>query len=547
VNDREISHTTQTEALNHSSEFRRRLLNSLDDARAACFTGDIERDGRPIDLLVVEDDGGLSRDRETLGGRELLRTRVSAELFERDIENGFLGEYVASFLMLPYSPLIGDGYLHHHETNLKERVIREELENLHLGFPNLIVELLIDPRFFFHARMQRRMKIHPPSRRDYLDMVSRSGREQWHGFESAIERLHCRGLLEGNELVTITEKMAREMPEDRSNPVVPFREVERTVRRLAAYGIAGNMLDGLTLDEATQGLQKQVYEQLPDPKSYIFLRTEGGLVSIDDKRGIRELIAGKGSSTPESHSVKRIGGALNFVYLVEVDAGDKKERMVAKTYQNWYGLKWIPVNIWTVGAQNFDVLGERRMANEYKMNRHFASSGFRVPKILHVSVPRLTIVEEYIEGTPFSEIVRDYLSDGEESQARHIESLGRQISRIHARGITLGDSKPDNMILDSQEEIWFVDLEQAAVKGSQTWDLAEFLYYSGHYTLRWRRVKPMAESFIRGYLESGEVSVVRGISAAKYKRVFGLLTPPHIIMGISKLCSDYPEVPSPSG
>ena len=70
-----------------------------------------------------------------------------------------------------------------------------------------------------------------------------------------------------------------------------------------------------------------------------------------------------------------------------------------------------------------------------------------------------------------------------------MSALGEEISRVHATGISLGDSKPDNAILDGSGRIWFVDLEQASESGTPAWDLAEFLYYCGHYTLRWGRMK----------------------------------------------------------
>ena len=106
-------------------------------------------------------------------------------------------------------------------------------------------------------------------------------------------------------------------------------------------------------------------------------------------------------------------------------------------------------------------------------------------------------------------------------------------------GVTLGDSKPDNAILDPEGRIWFVDLEQASEEGEPTWDLAEFLYYSGHYSLRWQRVKPLVESFLEGYLREGDSGTVREIGSARYKRIFGLLTAPHIVMGIGRVCGSY--------
>jgi tRNA A-37 threonylcarbamoyl transferase component Bud32 len=279
------------------------------------------------------------------------------------------------------------------------------------------------------------------------------------------------------------------------------------------------------------------FEDLPDPKAYLFLRTEGGLVSLDDKRGYRDLLKSNGSAS--DRSIRRIGGALNFVYLIEYGKGKDRKKVVAKTYQNWYGLKWIPLSIWTVGSQNFDIIGERRMTNEYRMNRSLRSNGLNAPEIYHISVPKRTIIEEFIPGTGFDEIARRLIESGNGLLTPRITALGEEIARVHANSFCLGDSKPDNAILDGSDKIWFVDLEQASVGGNPAWDLAEFLYYCGHYTLWWGRMRPLVEAFLEGYLQAGDVKVVREISSSRYKRIFGVLTAPHIVMGISKLCRTY--------
>jgi tRNA A-37 threonylcarbamoyl transferase component Bud32 len=347
------------------------------------------------------------------------------------------------------------------------------------------------------------------------------------------------GLLTTNHYVRVTPKLIRELPRPGEKVLTPFREVDLAIRRLATYGMASNALEPTLIDDLYQDIDfasVDGFEDLPDPKAYLFLPTDRGLISLDDKRGYRELI--RSNALPPG-SIRRIGGVLNFVYLIEYDERGKTRKVVAKTFQNWYGLKWIPLSIWTVGSQNFDIMGERRLTNEYKMNRSLRSKGLNAPEILHVSIPKRTIIEEFISGTGFDEIAKRCLNSGNGDLCAEIMKLGEEISRVHATGVSLGDSKPDNAILDGSGKIWFVDLEQASQGGSPAWDLAEFLYYCGHYTLRWGRMKPLTRAFLDGYLKIGEKKVVREISSSKYKRIFGVLTAPHILMGISKVSRSY--------
>ena len=507
---------------------------------AACVSKSRARN--PVyDLTIIVDDSkqGVERTRRHLRGNEYVVTLVSRNLFERDVKRGALGEFVAAILLEPYMPVYNGEYLSDKETELKIRVIKEELENLSLRYQDLLSEILIDPRFFFHVKMTRRAKIYPPLRSSYLRHLLEEGTESHHGYGRALEDLVKSGLLTANHYVRVTKKLIDELPKPGEKVFTPFREVDLAIRRLATYGMASNALEPTLIDDLYHDIDfasVDGFEDLPDPKAYLFLPTDRGLISLDDKRGYRELI--KSSNLPPG-SIRRIGGALNFVYLIEYEERGNQKKVVAKTYQNWYGLKWIPLSIWTVGSQNFDIIGERRMTNEYRMNRSLRSNGLNAPEIYHVSVPKRTIIEEFIPGTAFDVIAKKCLDSNNEYGLTNIKNLGEEISRVHALGISLGDSKPDNAILDASGRIWFVDLEQASEIGTPAWDLAEFLYYCGHYTLRWGRMKPLVEAFLDGYIRLGDKRAVREISSSKYKRIFGVLTAPHIVMGISKVSRSY--------
>ena len=72
---------------------------------------------------------------------------VDQWVFERDVDRGLLGEAIASKLVWPYEALIGETYLHKQESELKQRLIIELLENLVINFPELAHSIKIHPNY----------------------------------------------------------------------------------------------------------------------------------------------------------------------------------------------------------------------------------------------------------------------------------------------------------------------------------------------------------------------------------------------------------------
>jgi len=507
------------------------------DVRAALRRPPVLRDGGFGELIILVEDAGIGLQTltPTFGTRRVSTVIADRGLFERDVRDGSLGEFLAMRLLEPYEALDGAEYLSEQESLFKTRIVREEVANLAARFKDLLPEILIDPRYFFHARMQRRSKIHPPARKVYLTLIS-NPTQDFYGFKRTLEEMARDGLIKMDRFVRVTEKFISQLPAAPPVAIAPFKEAEMLLRRLAAYGLVNPSVESLVL-EFTSVEDKGPSPAPPDPKSYLYLPIEGRLVPVDDRRTLEEVVLEEGLAPKSPMTVRRIGGILNSVYLIEFEGADGK--LVAKTFLNWVGLKWIPLSIWAIGAQNFEVLADRRLANEYKMNRFLRKNGVNAPTIEYVSVPRATIIEQFVEGRSFSDLARDYLSKPEPEKLDAFRRAGEVVGRIHSLGASMGDCKPDNMIEDRDGDIWVVDLEQASLGGSPAWDLAEFLYYTGHYTFRWRRMESLARAFIDGYLVDGEVEMVKEISKARYKRIFGIMTAPHIIVGISRLCSSY--------
>jgi tRNA A-37 threonylcarbamoyl transferase component Bud32 len=151
-------------------------------------------------------------------------------------------------------------------------------------------------------------------------------------------------------------------------------------------------------------------------------------------------------------------------------------------------------------------------------------------------------VKEFVEGENLVEVIKRIISTNQTSRedAAVIRAAGREVAETHKLGVTIGDCKPENIIVTKEGKTYFIDLEQATRYENQAWDVAQFLYYSGHY------VSPLssadsavsiAREYTSGYLEAGgKKEVVKRASSLRHTKLFGIFTPPQIILAISNVC-----------
>lgn len=227
-------------------------------------------------------------------------------------------------------------------------------------------------------------------------------------------------------------------------------------------------------------------------------------------------------------SVRRIGSFVNDVFLVKVDG----EKYVAKRYTDWTSLKWFTLSLYGLGSVRFSISGRRRMEAEYYFNDFLRRRGLPVPEILGSDPRGRLILFSYALGEQLLSGLAGTLgySDPGQQEQDASRDAGSFVGRAHGLDVALGDTRPENFIVDPRGGITFVDLEQAKHEGNFAWDIAEFLYYSGHYWLFYSEaVSGYVDAFVRGYLESGDARVLRSAASAKYVRVFSIWTPPNII------------------
>jgi tRNA A-37 threonylcarbamoyl transferase component Bud32 len=509
-------------------------------------------------LLVIRDfQPRLMHHLKVFDGHTVAILAVDQWVFERDVDRGFLGEASASGLIFPYDALENAGYLRAEEVKLKKRLITELLENLVVSFPELCHEILIKPEYFMYETMLSRARLFPPTMYGLLSLIEAKDKEKsirrvLEGYSAALEELQKAGIVHFSDgCVKIAESFVNSSKNRRVRFTNLLKPAQRTLfasllsvfPRVMAF-LSQNKETLVGLQRFMQGSSKPISE-LAVPEKYLFIPTARGRVPMADKLGI-EAYAGKALSAGKNArvAIEEIGGVLNDVYLIRVTSDGEESKVVVKRFKDWSSFKWFPLTLWTVGTRTFAVLARSRLEREIAINQLLCSKGFDVPRILHVSADERLVFMEYVEGENASNVVRRLAASRSPRDTRRdltvIERIGRKFAKVHALGIALGDTKPENVMIGKHGEIYLMDFEQAARGGDKVWDVAEFLYYAGHDVpplADVRVVERISEGFIRGYLEAGgKVETVVKAGTAKYTKVFSVFTLPHVMLAMSNAC-----------
>jgi len=495
-------------------------------------------------LLVVEDfKGKVKSMREDLNGVELDIIISDKDVFEKDIKNGFLGDFISDMLLTSYIPILNSEYLRKHEIYVKTRVLKAILENLVLEYPELCHEILIKPEYFIYELARRKAKIFPPIKHSasyfFKEVLKVENFEPiMEGFRLGLKELEKEGIVETVDgyiraKVSFINKIRKQKMK------IIFRKIQRKALR--------TILDLIPETSGPFIFEELTVKGLKSSEKYLYIPTSMGPVSLDEKVSVEEFVSRLNPNAKCLNiKLEEIGGILNSVYLLKIKFEDKSERrIVVKKFKDWLGLKWFPVTLWTLGTKSFAVLGESRLEREYAINKFLQSKGFNVPEILYASPKEGLIFQEYIDGVSATRLVKQIFSARKENLTRKLEiirKIGAEIAKIHAYNVCIGDCKPENILVTDDDRIFFVDLEQASRDGDKAWDIAEFLYYSGHYALPTTPInslKNLTKSFIEGYLSAGgDRDVVRAAGSAKYTKVFSIFALPHVILTISNLCKE---------
>lgn len=482
---------------------------------------------------------------------------VDKWVFERDVNNGFLGEAFAVQLVFPYMPLKNEAYLKAEEVLLKKRLILELLENLALDFPELSYELRIKPEYFVYEAMLSRVRLFPPLFHNLLnflreDLRAENLKNATNGYAYVLEELEKKKVVESADgCFKISAEFARSVKGRR----IRFKNLLKSAQKALFLSLLGTFPKIFRILSKNREilLRLQPFEsenfktacQIEDPKRYLLVPTANGLVPLASKMNIEAFARNALSADINSKvEVEEMGGVLNDVYLVRAIVNGEERKFVAKSFKDWSSFKWFPLTLWTAGTKKFALLGRSRLERECTINQFLNSKGFAVPKLLSISHQERLVFMEYLEGESLEKVVKRIMNakakSDVEKELKVVQKLGETFAKIHHFKVTLGDTKPENILLGENGEIYLLDFEQASRNGDKTWDIAEFLYYVGHYTpplVGARQAEIIARTFLKGYLEAGgDLKAVKAAGKPKYTKVFSVFAFPHVVFAISNLC-----------
>jgi len=491
-----------------------------------------------------------------LNGRNVLVFAVDQWVFERDIDRGFLGEAIASKLIFPYFPLKGKNFLHQQEIILKKRLILEALQNLSISYPELIYHMQIKPHYFLYETIVNRVRIFPLLAYELSNLLDgcrlKNEDEALVNYEEALLQLEEEGKLNRfKDYITISKKFAAKS----QNPKVWLTNLSKNAPRTlfnSFFGVFPQLLNFISQNtEAFLKTQKINFKvQLDinpncyaiDSQKYISVPTSEGQVTLADRLNITEFAQKRFlNGKPASINLEPIGGVLNDIYLITARTKCEDHKVLVKRFKEWSGIKWFPLSMWSFGARSFAVSGKARLAKECATSEFLRSRGFNVPKILHVSNAERLVFMEYIDGEDLSYGIKRLMLSNDssviKSELENIEKTGAIYAKVHSYGMTLGDTKPENVIVSKNGTIYLLDFEQATENGDIAWDIAEFIYYAGHYLQPLSgngNAEAITEAFIKGYLEAGgDLKDIKKATLAKYTRVFSVFTLPATLISMT--------------
>lgn len=494
-------------------------------------------------LILTHFKNGVRYFYRTINDKQYAILTVDKKAIEMDVETGNFGDFIAGRLISPYRPILNSEYLENLEIKVKKRFTEEELQDLVIEYEELARGLVIKPEYLILARMKKRARGYPPLRYSYMQMLKDELRDKnmqaiLTGYRSALKALHNIHIIKFvNDEITLENSYVDKVLSSKIlNKVVNF--IDSSKRALSSYithGRAGRVKLDVFAKELTSKLKRELKvafagEDIEDPKNYLFLRTEQGLVNLNEQNMMLESIQQFGEN--QASKSQPLSSALNDVFLVTVN----NEKYVVKKFTNWYNVKWFVLNIAAYGTKMFALSGKARLANEYGINRLLASNKMHVPDIVTISLKDRMLVQRFIPGINGLEFYGNaFASPGLTEKQKHIaQKIGKTIAEIHALDVAIGDCKPENFVITDEEEIFVLDLEQGERKGDKTWDIAEFLYFSGHFGSHYTGgIKDFVKCFIDGYCIQGQKGILRKASNFRYSRVFLGWTAPPIIQSIA--------------
>ncbi|MCP8313301.1 MAG: hypothetical protein H3Z53_02855 [archaeon] len=471
-------------------------------------------------------------------GIDLAALIVDSKSLIKDAEVASLGEFVAGRLLNVYEALLGSEFIKDVEIKLKRRVTFEILNEVALTYGHLSTEFIIPIKYILFEKLKKRASLYPVALYSYVKTYTGAlGKENLsvtlRGFLKTLREMESYGWISllDEESLRIEDEYFKLRKTGKIEAAISH--TKRGVVSYAVHGYAGRVGLNVIKREVLSkiGRSKEINnlpEEMEHPKN--LWRIDEGLLIVDSDGWLWQVVSylGLSKNTKITQiSQKELYEALR-VYMLE--DRDKKVTIAVKNFKNVRSLKWAFLNLWALPTKWFEMSPLTRLGREYVAMRKLREIGLNTPKIISIILNKRILVTSFIEGINLGKIIKDIL-DGRDVDKSPISMYGESIGYAHKHCYSLGDTKPSNAII-SDGKIFLTDLEQASEHGNKAWDVALFIYYSNKLTLNVSGARTITKEFLKGYLKTGSIDIVKEALNPDYLAPFQAILAPNVTKAI---------------
>ncbi|MBQ04464.1 hypothetical protein CL673_07145 [Candidatus Bathyarchaeota archaeon] len=490
-----------------------------------------------LDLLVVLREYPPKVRYKYLKGKiDLSALLVDRDSLVADAERAYLGEFVVGRLLNTYQPIEGEEFLSDVENRFKGRVILETLVELASQYGEFANNLLIPPDYFLFEKLRKRSSQYPPALYSYIRTYTGPRSPEnviaaKKGFEYYLRKLATENFLDFNDGFAHLKKGAV-----KGGQLVRLSNLITTTKRGATsylvHGWAGRVSFDVVRRESMSKLRRSRESGSPPstlstPKN--LLRIPEGELLIEEKDWSAQLPKILKLGSKAKIRKQRLGEIYSPTWIYTLKERRREDRVVVKKFRDVWSPKWALTYVWAIPSKRLSMTPLERLSREYFGLGMLRKHGFMTPEVVAVQLSHRILMRKFIDGVTLDEIASDIVNeriDGAEAVAH----FGEILSRIHSLGMSFGDTKPNNYVINNKDDkIYLLNLEQLSEGGDQAWDIAEFLYYSVKLAVNSKGPRALADAFREGYLKHGSADKLQRAARLKYLLPFQpFLFPPVI-------------------
>ncbi len=470
------------------------------------------------EILIVKSDGHLLRIIPlNISGHRVMAIYIPLKQLLLDLTKGLYGGIFRSRIILPgYVSMGMQSYLRIKTKALVNQVYRS-MKNLVWEFGrDFSRNICLSPKFFLYDILARRtlpLGVNDPLVSLYAQKHKVFEEHLTLMFEKLLDKMVEKKYLSKNgSLYCLKNEIVEELGVP---PTYSILNVLRGGFKLLSESLSSIIRPPNYLESLIRAiiLENKEGVVVPDPYSQVFIRVNGTLHSIyTDTISPANIV-----------EEKNLGSIINYTKLLVVrDSTGRDIRLVLKKYREWRGIKWVPLAVWAGIRNEFTASPSERLAREYFASLLLNSRKLPVPKPIYVNWEKKILLREYIEGTTLSAL----LANGADV-SEHYSALGKIVGLIHNMGMSIGDLRPSNIVIERGTNTPFIiDLEQASAEREVSWDISELISFTAldaRYDVK--KIRDLLKSFFESYISiAGKENIIKAFSP-KYMRVFAPILP----------------------